>query len=177
MELTGSMRAVVAHPFGGAVAMAGFPGLARDASGHPVFIEEQCRMTLCGLRAAGAAALTVAVERAELPPAGFDLLRRVADDLDLPVQYHPIVDYGVPSEDLAAQWQTGREARAAVLRRGGTLAFCCQHGAGRSGLLACWTLMEGGLGPNEAMALVRSHFPQAVETDAQEAWLRALVIA
>lgn len=176
-RLQGSMRALIAHPYGGTLAMTGFPGLETAVDGTAVFLPDTCHDTLAGLRSAGAQSLVVLVERDELDPAGFTLLERVAAELDLAVQYHPIADYDVPDAALMQAWTAQRAARAAHLRGGGTLAFACQYGAGRSGLMACWSLMEAGLSAAQSMETVRGQFAEAVESEAQEAWLRHLQIA
>lgn len=168
------MRAVIAHPYGGKLVMTGFPGLETDMEGNAVFMPDKCLETLTGLYAEGARVLHVLVEPDELDRAGFDLLERTAARVGIALNHHPIVDYAVPSDALAQAWRNARTGRDALLQAGGTLAFSCQYGAGRSGLMAAWTLIEAGLSPDAAMAHVRAQFPEAVESDAQEAWLRAL---
>ena len=170
-SLPGSMRAVIAHPFGGKVIMTGFPGLETGFDGSATFLPETCKETLQGLREHGADSLVVLVERDELDGVGFEVLERTAAEVGLSIIYHPIVDYSVPSSDLTQAWVAKRDAREAVLQSGGTLAFSCQYGAGRSGLMASWTLMEAGLTATKAIALVRTHFSEAVESTDQEEWL------
>lgn len=174
--LRGSMRAVIAHPWGGKLVMTGFPGLETAVDGSAAFLPEACRDTLEGIRAQGAETLVVLVERDELEPVGFEVLERGAAEVGMSVVYHPIVDYSVPGEDMVEAWTGQRAAREAVLRGGGTLAFSCQYGAGRSGVMACWSLMEAGLSASDAIALVRRHFAEAVESEAQEEWLVALKV-
>ncbi|OAN75478.1 hypothetical protein A8B78_15790 [Jannaschia sp. EhC01] len=172
--LRGTMRAVIAYPFGGKIIMTGFPGLETGIDGSATFMPEACMETLEGIRSQGGDRLVVLVERDELDPLGFDLLERTAAAVGMTLEYHPTVDYSVPQEAMVQAWTAQRPARQAALCAGQTLAFSCQYGAGRSGLMACWTLMEGGLSAEEAIALVRSHFPEAVESEAQEEWLAAL---
>lgn len=175
-SLPGSVRAVIPHPLGGTIAMTGFPGLETGFDGAAVFTPEHCRETLEGLHAHGARRLVVLVERDELDPMGFELLESTAVQLGLTIIYHPIVDYSVPSDATAQVWRGERAEREAVLRAGGTLAFSCQYGAGRSGLMASWTLMEAGLSADDAITLVRQHFAEAVESVDQEQWLQALPV-
>lgn len=165
------MRAVIPHPYGGHVLMTGFPGLETAVDGSGYFDPASCAATLGGLKAAGTAELVVLVERDELDRAGFDLLERTAAEVGLTLAFHEIEDFNVPSDDMFAWWQTGQAARAQVLRGGGALAFSCQHGAGRSGLMASLCLMDAGLSAPEAIAAVRVHFSEAVESEAQETWL------
>lgn len=168
------MRAVIPHPLGGNLAMTGFPGLETGFDGSANFTPDHCMETLLGLYATGARSLVVLVERDELDPVAFHLLERTAADVGLEIMYHPIVDYSVPSDALVRIWRDTRPARDTVLRTGGTMAFSCQYGAGRSGLMASWMLIEAGLSAEEAISLVRSHFSEAVESADQEQWLMAL---
>ncbi len=174
--LPGSLRAVVPHPFGGSIVMSGFPGLETTFDGEAIFDPDSCRETVEGLRALGAGQLMLLVERDELDQIGFDLLARTCTTAGIAVIERPIVDYSVPSDTMMAGWHAERAARAAHLEQGGTFAVSCQHGAGRSGLMATLCLMEAGLTADDAMATVRSHFAQAVESSEQEAWLRSLTL-
>ncbi|WP_224814976.1 hypothetical protein [Hasllibacter sp. MH4015] len=169
----GAIRAVISHPTGGTLVMSGFPGLETSVDGQTYFDPETCKETLAGMRALGARDLHVLVEPGEIDTLGMDLLRASAADTGLALIPFPIADYSVPSDTQFARWDAGRAARAEVLASGGTLAFHCQYGAGRSGLMASLCLIEGGMAPDAAMRLVRSHFPDAVESAAQEDWLRA----
>ncbi|MBL4628979.1 MAG: hypothetical protein JKY00_13290 [Roseicyclus sp.] len=169
----GSIRAVIPHPLGGNLAMTGFPGLETGLDGSAMFTPDHCRETLTGLYCHGARHLVVLVERDELADVGFGLLDSTAAEVGINLSYHPVVDYSVPSEALARRWRQDRATRDALLQQGGTLAFSCRHGAGRSGLMAAWSLIEAGLAADDAITLVRQHFPEAVENVEQEDWLRA----
>lgn len=169
----GAIRAVLAAPGGGWVVMSAFPGLLKTSDGRP-FVEPTRRdATLLGIRAAGARRLIVLVEPEELPDAAHAMLKSGADAIGLTLERRPIRDYDVPDSAHLADWKAGIAARRAHLAEGGTVAFCCRHGAGRSGLMAALTLMEAGLSAAEAIAQVRAGFSEAVETEAQEAWLAA----
>lgn len=173
VDLPGSIRAVIPHPFGGAVAMAGFPGLKTAVDGSAVFDPDACRETIQGLHDKQVRTLTVLVEPDELDQAGFDLLAETCAEIGVTLRFLPIVDFSVPDAALMVDWDEGRAERAAQLAAGDTCAFCCQYGAGRSGLMASLCLMEAGLPADEAIATVRSHFADAVESPEQEAWLAA----
>ncbi|WP_341861507.1 hypothetical protein [Gymnodinialimonas sp. 57CJ19] len=155
--------------------MTGFPGLETGFDGSALFTPELCRETLMGLYAQGARDLFVMVEPDELDEVGFQLLETTASEVGMSIIYYPIPDYSVPSEELTTAWMARRPEREALLRGNGTIAFSCQYGAGRSGLMACWTLMEAGLSADEAISLARTHFSEAVESGSQKAWLHALV--
>ncbi len=170
--LPGSIRAVIPHPAGGAIAMAGFPGLETSIDGSALFLPEACRETLQGLRELGATSLTLLVEADELDAEFIPSLIDIANEVGLSITHFPIVDYSVPTEAQSNDWDTSRSHRAAALSRNETCAFACQYGAGRSGLMAARVLMEGGMTVDAAIALVRSHFAEAIESDEQEEWLR-----
>lgn len=169
--LLGSMRAVIPHPFGGHVVMTGFPGLETHVDGSAFFDPTTCHATLAGIRQANVAELVVLVERDELDDVGFDLLERTAAEVGLTLAFRQIEDFNVPSDDMYDWWQSDRARRVGVLRNGGSLAYGCQYGAGRSGLMASLSLMDAGLSAEAAIATVREHFSEAVESLVQEKWL------
>lgn len=171
--LPGSIRAVIAHPLGGRVVMSGFPGLTTGIDGSAHFDPDTCFEMLEFLSAVGAGTLVVLVERDELADIGFDLLVRMAQSVGVNLDYRPIVDFSVPSEAMSDWWSASADYRSALFGAGGTMAFCCQYGAGRSGLMAALSLMDGGLSADDAIARVRQQFPEAVESIEQETWLRS----
>ena len=68
------------------------------------------------------------------------------------------------------EWKEGALYNWA-LAAGETVALSCQYGAGRSGVIAAWLLIGCGLAAADAIALVRAHFPEAIENRLQERWL------
>lgn len=84
----------------------------------------------------------------------------------------PIVDYGVPDAAFERAWPTQRQRAIDILAAGGKVLAHCHGGRGRSGTIAAALLIAGGLSPIDAIALVRSARPGAIETPGQEAWLR-----
>ena len=61
--------------------------------------------------------------------------------------------------------------RSDLPTRGGTVAFACQYGAGRSGLMAAYVLLQCGMRLEDAVATVRDHFAEAIESEIQMTWL------
>lgn len=166
-----SIRAVIPTPRGGHLAMTGFPGLLTHVDGTAYLDPQQMRETLEGLRAAGARELLILTEEAELPEGAFPLISKISRPLGLRLSFAPIEDFNVPSDRFLAQWPAHRACLEAALEAGETVALSCQYGAGRSGLIAAWLLIGAGMSAAEAIALVRSHFPEAVENRLQENWL------
>ena len=166
-----SIRAVIPTPRGGHLAMTGFPGLATHVDGAAYLDPQQMRETLEGLRAAGARELLILTEEAELPEGAFPLISKISRPLGLRLSFAPIEDFNVPCDGFLAQWPAHRARLEAALDAGETVALSCQYGAGRSGLIAAWLLIEAGLPAAEAIALVRRHFSEAIENRLQENWL------
>jgi protein-tyrosine phosphatase len=80
-------------------------------------------------------------------------------------------DYGLPTDsDRAADQITAAFARA---RRGDVVEIGCLGGLGRTGtVLACMAVLAD-VPPASAVEWVRNEYnPAAVETDAQEEWVR-----
>jgi hypothetical protein len=87
-----------------------------------------------------------------------------ADMIDWP-------DFGLPVDTGdAAQRIIAAFERA---RAGARLEIGCHGGLGRTGtVLACMAILAG-VPPNDAVAWTRRHYrPDAIETPAQEAWVR-----
>jgi ADP-ribosyl-[dinitrogen reductase] hydrolase len=85
----------------------------------------------------------------------------------------PIPDAGVPDRAFEDAWGTvGDEART-ILMNGGKVLIHCRAGLGRTGMIAARLLVELGSDPDEAIAMVRKVRPNAIETRAQEEYVRA----
>jgi protein-tyrosine phosphatase len=98
----------------------------------------------------------------------------IASDLDgegIRVVRHPIVDMGVPADPTAYAHMLGAIARD--VRGGRTVLVSCLGGYGRSGTAIGCLLVDGGLGGDDAIEHVRAARPGAIETGAQEAFVRA----
>ncbi|NTZ42128.1 hypothetical protein G7A66_03265 [Altererythrobacter sp. SALINAS58] len=121
----------------------------------------------------GAAAVVTLLEPAELnalsvPSLGEEVRRHHMDWLHL-----PIADVSVPCERFELQWQEAGAGLRARLRDGFDVLVHCKGGLGRAGMIAARLLVELGREPGEAIRLVRSVRPGAIETVAQERHVRA----
>ena len=151
--------------------MVGFPGLDFDLEGKAAFVPEKCRDTIDALLALKVDELILLVEDDELDTEISDQLKSMADAAGLEVVHRPIVDTKTPDDTLMAWWRSTKAHRQETLSRGGTLAFVCHYGAGRSGMMAALCLIEAGLKAEAAMALVREHFDEALDSRAQREFL------
>ena len=152
--------------------MSGFPGLQNDIEGTPYLDPVHMEETLSGLREAGAKQLLVLTEEGELPAQAFALLKEAAAQNGLVLSFSSIQDFSVPGAAFLEGWSAFERRFIEAFGRGETVAVCCQHGAGRSGLIAALLLMACDMPAAEAIPLVRSHFSEAIENATQENWLR-----
>lgn len=84
----------------------------------------------------------------------------------------PIRDVDVPGPSFEKVWRTqGKKIRQLVVN-GGRVLVHCRGGLGRSGTIAGRLLIELGMAPAEAITVVRRHRPGAIETAAQEEYVR-----
>ena len=86
----------------------------------------------------------------------------------------PIEDVRTPTPDWETNWSVTRTTLHAALDAGGRVLVHCKGGLGRAGLVAARLLIERGAQPDWAIAEVRKVRPGAIETSAQEAYLRKL---
>jgi ADP-ribosylglycohydrolase/protein-tyrosine phosphatase len=147
----------------GALALAPCPGM----NGRTVDAD------LAALRDWGATrliSLTPSDESAELSISG---LAAAATGSRLAFHALPVPDFGVPTGDTLTVWGRLSPLVHRALERGERVAIHCRAGLGRSGTLAALILTERGIAPDEAIAHVRAARPGAVETQAQEGFIRA----
>jgi len=62
------------------------------------------------------------------------------------------------------------------LRGGDNVVVHCRGGLGRTGTIAACVLVARGVEPDEAMRLVRASRPGAIESEAQERFVRTFAI-
>lgn len=166
-----SLRAVIDTPGDGRVMMAGFPGLDTGVDGSGYIDPDQTRATLHAITSRGATLLVVLTEEPELPPQAYAVLTREAEARKLDLLFLPILDYHAPDAATLRRWHDLMADRQDAPDAGGCIAFCCQYGAGRSGAMAAYTLMRTGLSLDDAVTAVRAQFSEAIESEAQMAWL------
>jgi protein-tyrosine phosphatase len=86
----------------------------------------------------------------------------------------PIPDMQPPGPRFEAEWADVRPQLRAVLHSGGRVLVHCRGGLGRAGTVAARVLIDLGHAPEDAIQRVRVVRPGAIETAAQEAYLRGL---
>ena len=85
----------------------------------------------------------------------------------------PIRDVDVPAAPFLSGWPAVRANLLSRLDAGERVIVHCRGGLGRAGLVAALLLMERGLEAEAAIRTVRAARPGAIETAAQERYVRA----
>ncbi len=109
---------------------------------------------------------------AELEALGIRGLGQAVRDAGMEWRHLPIHDFGTPDAAAMQQWQTLAPLIQGMLDIGEQVLLHCRAGLGRSGTMAALILIERGMSPEAAITTVRSVRPGAIETAAQEQWLR-----
>jgi protein-tyrosine phosphatase len=86
----------------------------------------------------------------------------------------PIEDVAVPTQQWEREWTLASPELHRILDSDGRVLVHCKGGLGRAGLVAARLLFERGVSPDNAITRVRRMRPGAIETRAQEDYLRAL---
>ena len=84
----------------------------------------------------------------------------------------PIRDLDAPDQSFEARWRDLSPRLHHCLERGGRVLVHCRGGVGRAGTVAALILLERSGTPQEVIARVRHARHGAVETKAQQRWLR-----
>ncbi len=132
-----------------------------------------------------AVAIITLMEQHELEALGVTELGETAATRFLGWLHLPIVDGGVPDAAFEERWDLARWYLASRLDAGAKVIIHCKGGLGRTGLLAARILIDRSPIPKtyyesdpldqlatDAIAAVRAVRPGAIETAAQEQWLR-----
>lgn len=123
----------------------------------------------------GAEIVLTLLEDFEFTAVGINDLGTRVESLGMRWFHLPIPDKQAPTDDFASRWLTAGPQVNGCLRRGGRVLIHCMGGIGRTGTIATQILMERGVPATEAIETIRASRLGAIETDAQEAYLRCLL--
>jgi len=118
----------------------------------------------------GARALVSLMEEDELLAVGIrpaEVACRL-ENLAIEWIHAPIMDGSVPDEAFMIRWRSMVPRLRSVLSEGGGIVFHCLGGLGRTGMMAACLLIEEGVAPADAIAIVRAARPGAIENVRQE---------
>lgn len=149
------------------------PGKKQRHSKFGSWWDRDLAVDLEAIRAWGAFGLITLMEDHELADLRVANLGAACKAHGLEWLHMPIVDGAAPDQRFLFTWSKLSSALAKQLSSGASVVIHCKGGLGRTGTLAALLLQEAGVDPREAMALVRSARPGAIETIEQEEFLAA----
>jgi len=130
-------------------------------------------MDLDAVKAWGALALVTLVETHELQSLGVPGLGVGVRSRGIDWHHWPIQDLDPPGEEFERLWSVSAPSVLGILRSGGKVVVHCRGGVGRAGTVATLLAIELGDDPDSALRRVRKARPGAVETIAQERYVRS----
>lgn len=122
----------------------------------------------------GASAVVCLMEHHELELLAVTGLPKAVESAGMGWFHLPIVDANIPTDAFEKNWAVAGPKLRSVLTNGGRVLVHCKGGLGRSGTIAARLLVECGVLPGPAIALIRQHRPGAIENNAQEDYVRKL---
>jgi ADP-ribosyl-[dinitrogen reductase] hydrolase len=122
----------------------------------------------------GGDVLVPLIEDHELKMLQIEALVPKAKAHGLEVDHFPIKDLGAPA---MAPTKVLAKKLAADLKAGKDVVIHCRGGNGRTGTIAVCAMIELGMSANQALKLVRSVRPNAVETSVQEKFVHDYAFA
>jgi ADP-ribosyl-[dinitrogen reductase] hydrolase len=120
----------------------------------------------------GAVAVVTLVEDHELATLQVAGMQPAVENRHMAWYHLPITDVSAPDERFLIAWHKAGAALRHRLSNGFDIVVHCKGGLGRAGTVAATLLVELGLTPSEAIAMVRAARPGAIETSAQEDFVR-----
>lgn len=136
--------------------------------------DRDLRLDLEALKAWRPDVVVTLMEREEFALLGVPDLGTEIEKAGLRWLHLPIPDTKAPDAVFHDLWQRhGPEVRE-ILCRGGRVLLHCRGGLGRTGTVAALLCVEFGEQPEDALRAVRSARRGAIETAAQEAYVRGL---
>ena len=128
------------------------------------------------VRAWGATVVVTLIEDHELKALSVDGMGREVAARGMIWHHLPIRDVSVPTSAFEAAYDRLAPDLRRRLASGEAVLVHCKGGLGRAGLVSARLLVEAGYTPREAIALVRSVRPGAIETAAQERYVEEAAI-
>jgi len=131
-------------------------------------------LDLDAVRDWGAAAVVTLVEEHELHSLRVPELGNAVRERHMAWLHLPIQDVSIPTATFEREWDRVGAGLRSRLASGFDVLVHCRGGLGRAGTIASRLLVELGWEPARAITEVRRVRPGALETDAQEEYVRRL---
>jgi protein-tyrosine phosphatase len=157
----------VVAPDGGLIGMTFCPG--RQTYGiYSGLWQRDLATDLLAIQNWPSAALVTLMESHEFALLNVDALPQIATGYNFRWIHAPIPDMQIPDVRFEQQWKILGPELHALLSSGQNIVLHCRGGLGRTGLMAARLLIERGMLPVEAVAVVRTARAHAIETFEQE---------
>jgi protein-tyrosine phosphatase len=158
---------------GGVVGITFCPG-KHQASAYSGAWARDLDLDLAAIRQWGASAVLTLVTAEELVELKVEEISAATARHGMVWLHLPIVDVSTPTAAWEALWQRQRNVVHDILDAGGRVLVHCKGGLGRAGTVAARILIERGHSPENAIAAVRAVRPGAIETRAQEVYVKSV---
>jgi protein-tyrosine phosphatase len=134
--------------------------------------ERDLALDLESIKAWGGHTLVSLMEAQEFDLLGVpDFLTLLPKEKALNWLHLPIQDMQIPDEQFESSWAKIAPQLHHQLNNGESIVIHCRGGLGRTGLLAARILVETGIAPVQAVAIVRQARERSIETYSQEHYI------
>lgn len=158
---------------GGLIGMTFCPG-KKQADAASGTWDRDLQLDLISIQRFGATSVVTLMEDFELVAYCVEGLGKAVKDAGMQWYHLPIIDGEIPQRSFEKLWiDVGRHLRD-QLAEGQHILLHCRGGLGRTGTIAARLLVERGMPPADAIQAVRNARPDAIETPAQEAYVRSV---
>jgi ADP-ribosyl-[dinitrogen reductase] hydrolase len=130
---------------------------------------------LDAIQAWGASAVVTLIEHHELHSLRVETVGDEVARRGMAWFHMPIPDVSTPDERFESDWSRRGAELVAMLDRGLNVLVHCKGGLGRAGTIGARLLVETGTPAEDAITRVRDERRNAIETLAQERYVRSLV--
>lgn len=176
-----TVRTSVTHPlrintlpfstFPGCIGMTICPGKISD-SVYGGDWERNLELDVAAINNWGADAVVTIMENQEFDLLGIPNFPQVMSSQPYKWFHLEIKDSSIPDHRFEQAWPHFQKMISHILHSGGKVLVHCRGGLGRTGLVVAKLLVEEGLSVDDAIQLVRSARPGAIETWEQESYVR-----
>ncbi len=155
----------------GVIGLAPCPGIRLDASKRGN-IQKTLKRDIAAFLDWGATGVVTLNETEELNGLGLENLGNELQMAGFWWRHLPIVDMNVPVASFEETWRVEGQQITASLAAGERVIIHCLAGLGRTGMIAARLLVDMGVPPETAIVDVRRVRPRAIQTTAQEDYVR-----
>lgn len=155
----------------GLIGLAPCPGI-RLESAKRVNPQKLVKRDIAAFQEWGATGVVTLNETDELYDLGLENLGDELQAAGLWWRHLPIVDMNVPLPEFEETWRIEGQQISSSLAAGERVVIHCLAGLGRTGMIAARLLVDMGVPPDTAIVDVRRVRPRAIQTTAQEDYVR-----